>query len=103
MTLHGGPIEFAKLTSELQATRPITDIEMTSLCSAPGESWFLQFGCQPDNLLAIADYTRDDYNLYVRSGASMTVFTAVPPISSDSFTQVRSTDYFTNGAGITNS
>ena len=84
--------------SELAATTPTSPSEIASLCSNPLETWFPQFGCQPSSLLAIADYTRGDYNLYVRSGS--TIFTAVPPISTGSFTPVQSTDYFANGARI---
>ncbi len=35
MTLHGGAIELAKLSSELLATIPVTPLEILSLCSIP--------------------------------------------------------------------
>jgi hypothetical protein len=83
-------------------TFPATLAESTELCPIAGEVWFDRWGCQPSGLLAIADYTKGDYNLYARPDTITTTFTAIAPISSTSFSGVQSTDFFRNGAKIQN-
>ena len=95
-TIEGWTVKDLKVASEIIATNPATPLEQSTLC-ASSEQWYPDYGCQPRNLLAIADYTRGDTKFYKVSVAGST---AISPSNLSSFTQIKSTDYVRNGVKI---